>query len=638
MTREEFDRLVRRVENGIAQRPGALRLRVALLAGIGYAGLLAWLGVVVLISAGFFAVMFWADIEGKIACGLLGTVILFAGGYAALRALLVRVSKPEGLPVTRAEAPELFSVLDDLQARLHSAQFHQVLIEPVCNAAVVQVPRLGVFGWSRNYLLLGLPLLDGLSREEMRAVLAHEFTHLSREHGRFSHWLYRLRRSWQEIFKQLSAPRVHGEISLRPLISKYVDWFWPRFNAHAFVLSRANEYEADAQSARLTSRASAAAALMRLNIVGRQLEEKLWPDLFLLANEHAEPPADVFGRLRDSLRAGPGEADAAKWLDEALHTTSTNSDTHPCLTERLRALAALPPDQVAFDKTPPRESAAEALLGASLETIRAGVQKNWCQEMLPKWRDRHGRATALKQRLGSLAQAVPATATDADGLWDKAVALLDLEGSPAARPLLQQILALRPDHVQARFHLGRLLLDDAAPEGVALLERAMELEEQCVPQACALLHDYYRRSGDAGQLRELDARMDRHEKSRAASQRERREVSVNDTFLAHELSETELQSVREMLAAESEILRADLGRKELRHFPRQRLFVLCLYPRRPWHRLANAETDRALINRLSARLQLPGRVMVFVPTGSFRKLARKLAAVSGAEIFRREKK
>ena len=637
MTREEFDSLVRRVETGIAQRPGALRMRVALLAGIGYAGLLAWLGVVIFVSAGFFAVMFWADIEGKIACGLLGTLVLFAGGYAALRALLVRVSKPEGLPVTRAEAPELFSVLDDLQAQLHSARFHQVLLEPVCNAAVVQVPRLGVFGWSRNYLLLGLPLLDGLSREEMRAVLAHEFAHLSREHGRFSHWLYRLRRSWQEIFKQLSAPRIAGEISIRPLISKYVDWFWPRFNAHAFVLSRANEYEADAQSARLTSRESAAAALMRLNIVGRQLEEKLWPDLYLLANEHAEPPADVFCRLRDSIRTGPGGADASKWLDEALQMTSTNSDTHPCLTERLRALAALPPDKIGFEKNPPRESAAEALLGASLETIRAGVQKIWCQEMLPKWRDRHGRATALKRRLGSLAQAVPATATDADGLWDKAVALLDLEGSQAARPLLEQLLALRSDHVQARFHLGRLLLEDSSPEGVALLEQAMELDEQCVPQACGLLHDYYRRIGEAGRLRELDARMDRHEKSLTASHNERREVSVKDTFLAHELSEAELQSVREMLAAESDILRADLGRKELRHFPRQRLFALCLYPRRPWHRLANQEADRALINRLSAKLRLPGRVMVFAPTGSFRTLARKLAGVPGTEVFRREK-
>src|SRR5205814_4685403 len=109
---------------------------------------------------------------------------LIGGGYAALRALLVRVKAPQGRAVTRTEAPELFAVLDDLQTQLRSAAFHQVFIDPRCNAGVVQVPRLGVFGWSRNYLLIGLPLLDGLSPDEMRAVLAHEFAHLSREHGR----------------------------------------------------------------------------------------------------------------------------------------------------------------------------------------------------------------------------------------------------------------------------------------------------------------------------------------------------------------------------------------------------------------------------------------------------------------------
>jgi Zn-dependent protease with chaperone function len=632
MTREEFDSLVRTVEERFAGRPGALRFRVAMLALIGYGGLLAWLGIILLISVGFFLVMIWADVQGKIACGILGCFVLFGGGYAALRALLVRVQPPQGRAVTRGEAPELFSVLDELQSQLHSASFHRVLIEPVCNAAVVQVPRLGVFGWQQNYLLIGLPLLDGLSRDEMRAVLAHEFTHLSREHGRFSHWLYRLRRSWQEIFQQLSRPRVRGEVSMRPLLVKFVDWFWPRFNAHAFVLSRTNEYEADFHSARLTGKNNAASALMRLNIVGRHLEEKIWPDLFQLANEQAEPPADVFCRVRDGIRAGAPDDDASKWLDEALKMTSTNSDTHPCLTERLRALDALPPG-IIFEKNPPLQSAAEILLGASLEKIRADVQKNWAKDIVPKWRDRHGRATALKHRLSSIEEAAPASA-DAERLWDRAIVLLDLEGGKAARPLLQRILEMRPDHVPARFHLGRLLLDDNLPEGIEHLQRAMELDEQCVPQACSLLHDHYRFAGQAEKLRELDARMDRYEKSLAASRAERREVSAKDNFLSHGMSDEELRRMREMLGGENGILRAHLARKELKHFPTQRLFVLCVYPRRAWHGFADHDADRALVNRLSQKLQLPGRLMVFTPTGSFRPLAKKIAVVPDAEFFR----
>jgi Zn-dependent protease with chaperone function len=93
--------------------------------------------------------------------------------------------------------------------------------------------------------------LDGLTPEEFQAVLAHELAHLSREHGRFGRWIYRLRRSWSQVFEQLSRPRGQGEVSLRPLIVKFIDWFWPRFNAYAFVLSRTDEYEADAMAARV---------------------------------------------------------------------------------------------------------------------------------------------------------------------------------------------------------------------------------------------------------------------------------------------------------------------------------------------------------------------------------------------------
>ncbi len=635
MTREEFDGMVRGVEKRFADRPEALRSRVILLAALGYAGLLGWLGIIVLISAGFFALMLWVDLDVKIACGILGIAVLLGGSYAVLRALLVRVSKPEGRTVTRREVPELFSMLDELQASLQSQPFHEVLITPVCNAAVMQVPRLGVFGWQRNYLLLGLLLLDGLSRDEMRAVLAHEFTHLSRQHGRITHWLYRLRRSWQEVFQRLSAPRARNELSLRPLVVKFTDFFWPRFNAHAFVLSRANEYEADAQSARLAGTAAAGSALMRLNIVTRQLNEKLWPDIFRLANEQAEPPPGIFGGLRDAIRTGPSAEDSTKWLAEGLQMASTNSDTHPCLTERLRALGVSPAQMAPALAVP---SSAEILLGSAVENIRGDVRKLWSKEMASQWRDRYARASALKDRLTSLEQSnAPIPAADVDRLWDKAAALLDLEGPEAATPVLQHVLELRPDHALAHFHLGRLLLEDKSAQGVIHLERAMELDQQYFPKSCQLLHHHYRLTGQQLQMRQVESRMDRYEKSLQASHAERREVTAADSFIQHDLTEAELQRIRALLEPELRVSRADLARKELKHFPDQRLFVLCVYSRRAWHGFSNHDLDRALINRLSKKLQLPGRLMIFSPSGSFRAISRKIACIPRVEIFRREK-
>lgn len=631
MTREEFDDLVHRVEKRYADRPGALRWLVVLLAAIGYASLLAWLSFIILISAGFFGLMFWAEVEAKIACAILGTIILFGGGYAVLSALLVRVPHPEGRPVTRKETPALFRVLDELQAELNSQPFHKVLIEPDCNAAVVQVPRLGFFGWQRNYLLIGMPLLEGLSRDQMRAVLAHEFTHLSREHGRMTHWLYRLRRSWQEIFNQLSRPQVRSHLSLRPLVIKFVHFFWPRFNAHAFVLSRANEYEADAMSARLTGAQNAASALLRVSVVSSQMEERLWPDIFRLANENPEPPGNVFEKLREEIRSGFTLEDGAKWIAERLKMASTNSDTHPCLTERLQALKVAPGNSEA----PPDQSAAEALLGSALPAIRDDVQKHWSKQIRDKWRDRHARANALKHRLSSIDQA-PVPAMDVDRLWDKAAALLDLEGAKTAIPLLRQIVEARPSHAPAQFHLGRLLLDDSDSAGITNLEQAMELDENCTPQACSILHNYYRFAGQSAQLRELDARMDRYEQALKASHAERSSITAKDTFIEHGLGDAELQALRAELQPELRIVRAHLARKELKHFPRQRLFVLCVHPCTPWHGFSNGDLDRALVNRLMTKVKLPGRLMILTPSGKYRSLARKLTTVPSVEIFTRQ--
>jgi hypothetical protein len=546
---------------------------------------------------------------------------------------MVKLPLPQGRVVTAAEVPALFAVLHELQRQLRSASFHQVLIDTDCNAGVVQVPRLGLLGWPRNYLILGLPLLDGLAPEEMRAVLAHEFTHLSREHGRFSHWLYRLRRSWQEMFNQFSQSPPAGQISLRPVIVKYVEWFWPRFNAHAFVLSRANEYEADGQAARLAGAAHSGAALSRLNFLSRQLEKNFWPATWEQANTLPEPPKDVFGQLRDTLRAGPSAAERARWMQESLQVKTNNDDTHPCLTERLGFLKLNPAEH--FPETPPRVTAAEAFLGTAREAIRGDVQQNWQQDVADVWKQRHARAVSLTHRLSSLEQAVPAGSTDADSLWDKAQVLLNLRSNEeSVEPLLRQILALQPAHRLANFHLGRILLAAGRTEGETYLDRLMAEDDESIPHASALLHQHYRQLGRTDKLRELDVRMDRYEKDLAASRAERSAVTASDPLIPHGLAAAELSELEKVLAAEPELESAHLGRKELRHFPNQKLFLLAIRRRPAWHRLPSEERDQALVNRLIQKVRLPGRLLVFAPTGSLGALASRLRALPPAEVYR----
>lgn len=639
ITREQFDKLVREVEQGLGGRPSELQKRVLWLAAIGYAALLAGLLGVLALAAVFITPAFWVEWPDAIWLWIIGLVILFLGCDAVLKALWVRLEPPKGLPVVRGEATVLFAELDELQRQLRSAPFDQVLVVPECNAAVVQHPRLGVFGWPRNFLLIGLPLLEGLSADEMRAVLAHEFAHLSRRHGSLGQRVYCLRRSWETVFEQMSKSQVKGELSLRPLYAKFLDWFWPRFNAHAFVLSRANEFQADRDAARLGGVAHAASSLLWIRLADRWYDSHFWPGLWKRAAAEAEPPADAFVRVRELLRAGFSAEETVLWTEQAFRQQTTNADTHPCLTERLRAMGR----EVPGAPDPPAPSPAKAVavsagetwFGERLPVIRDGVGRVWAAAVRETWAQHHARAGGLQHRLDRLNQAVPAPDSNVDALWDKARVVLELEGGKEAQPLLRQILALDPKHCVAHFHLGRLLLEESNPEGVAHLEVVMERDDESVPAASQILHAHYWRIGDTGRIRELDARLDRYEANLQASRAERNTIHTGDPLIPHDLTPSELDALRGVMEAESDLVAADLGRKELKHYPNEKLFLLCAQARPSWHHIPNRDREQGLIRRLSAKIQLPGRVRVFTPRGEFRKLAGRIAALPGAAVFRR---
>jgi Zn-dependent protease with chaperone function len=636
MTHEEFDQLVQRVEAGIGRDSKALHRRVVWLAVLGYAGLLAPLGLVLAIGVGFIVPgILWPQ-DAAVSL-VVGAFVLAAGGWAAGRGLWIRLPPPEGRVVPRAEAPALHATLDELRKRLRSARFHRVLMIPDCNAAVVRRPRLGVFGWHQNYLLLGLPLMEGLAKEELTAVLAHECAHLSRQHHRSGQWIYRLRLSWEQVFEKLSRPRTHGEISLRPLVQKFIKWFWPRFNAYAFVLSRTHEYQADAIAAELAGASNAATALIRIAWYGRVLEQKFWPDLWQLTNSFAHPPDGVFLRLSESLR-GIGRGSEGKWLEQAFRAATTNADTHPCLSDRLRAIGWVSkagPSDPALEASPLRPSAAEVLLGPALVAIRADVERSWREKSEAKWHQQQWKAKVLHERLDQLEHGIALRNEDTDALWDKARVLMELQGPESAAPLLRQILGADPKHVAANFNLGSFLLGSGDGEGETYLERAIAENEELLPQAADCFHRYYRMTGQSGRIRELYARMDRHEKSIVASRLERSNATAADKFIPHDLSEAELTTLRETLAAEPDLIAADLGRKELRHFVRQKLYLLCIHLRPRWHRLPNASREQTIINRLVKAVRLPGRVLIFARSGSFRAVARKLGRIPGARILSR---
>lgn len=634
--REEFDSLVRKLEEFSRKHPRLYLARIIGLVGLAYVYLLLILAGSLLLTLLMLAMLIKAPATAKLA--IVGMIAFGGIFWAVLRGLWVKLHPPTGTEITRAQAPELFQLLDELRAALNCRPFHRVLLINEMNAAVVQVPRLGVFGWHTNYLLLGLPLMQSLGPEEFKAVLAHEFAHSSRGHGSFGNWLYRVRRTWEQVFEQMARQRTR----FGGVLYKFINWFWPIFNGHAFVLARANEYEADACSVRLAGADAAARALMRLPINDALLSDKFWPDVYLRANHDKEPPADVLLTMGKTFKSGLADEEAQKRLRQSFLMQTNNSDTHPCLKDRLRAIGRLPEsvEEKEFSViTPPllERSAAEVFLGGQAEVLAHQLSEEWRKAITSQWTARHEQAQKLATELKDLEKPADAPPT-VEQLWQKALKTIQLHSDKEALPVIQQILALDAKHVTANFVLGRHKLENDDPAGVALIEFAMDNDIELTEQGCNLLYGYFNRTGQREKIEPLHQRMEKMQVVTTQAQMERNNVTAKDNFIPHELTPAQIEELRGIAAPEPEIAGVFIAKKDVQHFKKTPCYVIGINVKVPWWKPRSSGANQKLVNRVLKQVKLPGHFLVFVNEKNLSSLGKKISSVSGAMIYERLKK
>ncbi|HIE98022.1 MAG TPA: hypothetical protein EYQ63_13645 [Fuerstia sp.] len=637
MDRRRFDDLVDSIEERFADRPAALASHTWMWLLLGYAVVILLTGL--LIGGGlavFVAGMFWPGIG--IVLVIIGGVLMTFGLGQVGALILVDSYEPAGRPLRSDEAPELHQLIALLQCDLECPQIHQILLTEDFNAAIVQTPRLGIFGWSRSWLILGVPLLLAASPQEIASVLAHEFGHISKRHGRQGNRIYQMHQSWEKLFQKLQQNSGSGFIRIAgTLVLRFLNWYWPRFHARAFVMSRQNEYMADRIAVEATNAEFAASALWRIDCTGQMLEHEFWKDLWAETSTAPDPPDNLCDRLTIAYRDAPAAEHASRWCDNALQRVTNNEDTHPCLSDRLRAIG-VSPQQMRSEGFPaaPDTSAAEGLLTEDLRQIKEDINQLWRNTVLSIWRDRHRRVAAIGRLAQGPKHSSVSTSTDPAELWKQTRTILDVQGLDAAEPNLRQMLELRPDHIGATFALGQLRLSHGHADGEDLLQHVLSLQTaEWTQSAGDVLERHFSQTGQRGALKQLRQQLDAFEKARAAAEKERTEIRRGDVFVPHGLNAVELQRVHAALLKREHCLVAWLVQKEMRHFPEERLFIVCVDSNTRAGSGLRADRNDRMITSLLLALELPGRPFIVNPTGEFKAVAHRIMKTSDWKIFDR---
>lgn len=585
MTNEQFAKLVDHLEAIAERRPSLYKLRVMLLACVGYVYIFLIVtlvvGTVVLIGLGVVISDEFAIIAAKIGIKLgLPLLVLLA---IMARALWVRLEAPEGVRVTRKDAPELFKLLRTIRKRLKAPRTDVVLLNPDFNAGIVQIPRLGLLGWQKNYLVLGLPLMQALSQEQFTAVLGHEYGHLSGAHSKLGGWIYRIRMTWFQLMEALDRQEHWGAFIFR----KFFDWYAPYFSAYSFVLARSNEYEADRCASELTGVHVAAQALVGSALYGAFLSDDFWPGIYQTANTTSKPPKGVYAAMSRKLHE-PLPDTKRKWLAMALNTQTGLDDTHPCLRDRLAALGAEP-------ELPPRvaETAAEHFLGDALERIESTFDDAWTRGVEESWEERYRHVQKSRSKIEEAKAKYDAGTLNVQKTWEYGQLLQDIEGEESALPVYRAIYEREPTHSPAMFLAGQIMLNRGNEEGIELVDKAMRQDFELIVPGNRIVFEYLCEHGREQEARRrYDAAQERIELI-AKAREERSWIPFDSTYQRAALTSEERALLVSQLKSFPNVAHAYVAQRNVQYLSEYPFYVVGVVLNPP---VASERTEQDLYN------------------------------------------
>jgi heat shock protein HtpX len=323
---------------------------------------------------------------------------------------------PPGPPVTREGQPQLLELVQEVADAVGHPMPDATYLDADANAGVRDVGRPLS---RRRVLVLGLPLLELLTVEQLRAILAHEFGHYVGGDTRIGLWTYRTREAIVRTVSSLHWDEDGDDWFLK-LVRAPFEAYAQLFMRITSAISRGQELAADRLAVKVAGRAAHVGALRR-SAAGAPAFDAFWDEEFV--------PALVAG-LRPPLGDGFRRYLSVEMIDEAV-AKSLNSaleqdahdpyDSHPTLRQRLTAVGAGPDDDPPA-LGPPAATLLRDHAALERDLVRALVGDDtadelrpvgW-EEVQPVWFERQQSTVA---ELGALLQGrslseVPALAAD----------------------------------------------------------------------------------------------------------------------------------------------------------------------------------------------------------------------------------
>lgn len=639
MKYEKYTSLIKELEEYAGKNPKGYELRVKGLVALGYGYFFSlffiFIILPVLLVGLVIAVPQLAIALAKIGFKLILLVIVAVFGFLKIfwdliRSIWTKIPAPEGYELNRNEVPKLFEMVEKTSDFLKSPRPNHILLIEDFNAAVVTLPRFGIFG-KRTYLLIGLPLMQAISPAQLEAVLAHEIGHISEKHSSSAALAYRLRETWGRF---IESQELEGH-KLSFLYDKFLNWYFPYFNAYSFVLLRRQEREADEYAVQLAGAKPLGEALINLEIKSRGLAEKFWKEVLNEAAREKTPPKELFTQMALAFRESNKSQDLMN-LSKAVAINTDYADSHPSLAERLKTIGYW--KNTDFPDLPEEvsETASQHYFSDLENKFSAHFNSVWQERVKGEWQKRHDFLLEVQKRINELDEKEKSETLAVGELYERAALIAEKYGAKEALPYLRRILETYPDHADSNFGVGTILLDEDDKNGIGFIEKATASDRSLKIAGYETIYYYLRSKGRDEDAKKYVLAIENEQEVFDLAQKERSQILPTDNFGKHDISEEVLDKIRNRIQYYDEIQAAYLVRKEVDYYSEFPVYVMFFDMTSKKNMFSGAGLNKnELLDAMVERLGEYGIHYFVVLDSDFESVRPKLAQIDNAKMFQR---
>lgn len=572
-SRDKYNQHMEKIIALFNEKPQEFFLRVTGLICLGYAYIA--MALVVLITFTLFT--FILLMKMPYLAFKLGLPLLLVLGVI-FRSFWIKTPPPAGIKLKKKDYPKVYEIVEEIRSGINAPPVHQIQLIPDFNASVMQRPRLGLLGWQKNYLMLGIQLLKTCSYDEIRSILAHELGHLAEGHSAKDAWIYRVQGVWYQLMQNL-----HNDQSIATVIfTRFFDWYVPLLDSYTFPYRREQEESADELSVKLVGPELAANTFLSMDLKSHYLEKYYWENVGERYSS-PEPPA-VYEGMTEALKNGKIEKhDAEIWLHESLKVETGYEDSHPCTRDRVATILKIKPEEVkdyahsVIDELCRIENPAfDQLFPLKGKELCADLDNEYKEFYKDYWLERHQSYNEAKKELEELLAKKTEGEISEEEAATCAYTSLIVHGFAKSRDLFKEALDRNPEDATLRRTYGQQLLDDKDPDCVSYLEAAMKLDRQMQYECGQMLYGFFKSKDDEDRARHYEEMVIDWIEESIQRQKEVSDVKKDDTFLEHDLKEEVTVAIAEVASQFKEIKTVSLIRKEVKYFPERSFYIFLI--------------------------------------------------------------